>query len=120
MGKKMTRDELVYLEDILESIERIEVYTHNLSESEFEKNTEKQDAVLRRIEIIGEAVKNISHDTRQKYPEVPWRKMAGMRDVVIHQYFGVSLGMVYRVAIVDLPQIKGRLENIIEEMRNAE
>lgn len=94
MAKKKKRDELVFLEDILEYIERIEKYIGNLTENEFEKNSEKQDAVIRRIEIIGEAVKNISTETKDKYHHIRWREIAGMRDVVIHQYFGVTVGLV--------------------------
>ncbi|MCF8246329.1 MAG: DUF86 domain-containing protein [Saprospiraceae bacterium] len=86
MAKKK-RDDLVSLDDILESIEKIEDYIHGMSEREFELSSEKQDAVIRRIEIIGEAVKNISEKTREEYPDVQWRQIAGMRDVVIHQIF---------------------------------
>ena len=74
MAKK--RDELVFLEDILDCIVKIEAYTADLTEKEFEDNTEKQDAVIRRIEIIGEAVKNISEETRAKKTNIPWREMA--------------------------------------------
>lgn len=114
MAKKK-RDELVFFEDILDSINRIDEYTKGISEKEFEKNTEKQDAVLRRIEVIGEAVKNISKATRAKYPDVRWREIAGMRDVVIHQYFGVTVGLVWRVVTSDIPDLKIKIEKIIEE-----
>ena len=92
------RDEILFLEEVYESIDLIEKYVSGLTEKEFEENTEKQDAVLRRIEIIGEAVKNLSQKTRSQYPDLPGKEMAGMRDVVIHQYFGVTIGMVWRVA----------------------
>lgn len=112
MGK---RDELVFLEDILECINKIAEYTEEISEIEFEENIEKQDAVIRRIEIIGEAVKSISFKTREQYPQIPWREMAGMRDIVIHEYFGVSIGMVWRVARFDIQELKPQIEKIIEE-----
>lgn len=112
---KNKRDELIFFEDILECIQRIEDYTEGLSEKEFEENTEKQDAVIRRIEIIGEAVKNISKVTRTKYPNVRWREIAGMRDVVIHQYFGVTVGLVWRVVTSDIPDLKSKIKRIIEE-----
>lgn len=113
MAKK--REELVFLDDILECIEKIEAYTENLTEKEFEENSEKQDAVIRRIEIIGEAVKNISKDTKEKYPDIRWREIAGMRDIVIHQYFGVSSGLVWRVATADMLQLKKRIVQMINE-----
>lgn len=116
MDKKNRRDELVFLEDVLECIEKIEEYVGNLTEKEFEENSEKQDAVIRRIEIIGEAVKNISNETRKKYPNVRWREIAGMRDVVIHQYFGISIGLIWRVATSDIPSLKEKIGEIIKEI----
>ncbi|MGK7391298.1 MAG: HepT-like ribonuclease domain-containing protein [Candidatus Cyclobacteriaceae bacterium M2_1C_046] len=77
----------VYLNDILGSIERIEEYLDGINEEEFYQNSEKQDAVLRRLEIIGEAVKRVPDDIRDDYEKVPWRKIAGMRDIIVHEYF---------------------------------
>lgn len=114
---KADRDEIVFLEDILERIEKVEEYVKGLSEKEFEDNSEKQDAVLRRIEVIGEAVKNISRKTREKYPNVPWKEIAGMRDVVIHQYFGVTIGLVWRVATSDLIHLKDQIQTVITELQ---
>lgn len=110
------RDEIIFLEDILECIERIENYTENISESDFQKDIEKQDAVIRRIEIIGEAVKKITFETREKYSQIPWREMAGMRDVVIHEYFGVSTRLIWNVASLDIHKIKPEIEKIISDM----
>lgn len=100
----------------MECIGKIEEYIENLTEKEFENNSEKQDAVIRRIEIIGEAVKNISNETKDKYPHIRWREIAGMRDVVIHQYFGVTIGLVWRVANAEIPNLKEKIEAIINEM----
>lgn len=87
----MSKDVKVYLDDILESISQIEKYTKKTTQSKFNKNMQLQDAVLRRLEIIGEAVKNIPENFRNLYLEIPWKKIAGMRDILIHEYSGVDL-----------------------------
>ena len=110
------REVKVFLYDIYESIQRIEEYISSITEKEFEDNTEKQDAVIRRLEIIGEAAKNVPPELRQKYAEVPWRKMTGMRDVVIHEYFGISANAVWQTATTDLLKLKPQIEEIIKQL----
>ncbi|MCF6360136.1 MAG: DUF86 domain-containing protein [Cyclobacteriaceae bacterium] len=115
MAKKKQRDELVFLEDILDCIDKIAEYVKGISENDFEKNIEKQDAIIRRIEIIGEATKRISTETRSQYSSIPWREMAGMRDIVIHEYFGITTPLVWRVATADIPNLKAKIKMILEE-----
>lgn len=116
MGEKATKSDRVYIEDMLYAIERIRAYTQDLSEEDFVRSEEKQDAVLRRLSILGEAAKKVSAETKAKDPEIPWRSIAGMRDIVVHQYFGVSLGMVWRVVIYDINRIEPRLMAILASM----
>jgi uncharacterized protein with HEPN domain len=110
-----TRKPKVYLLDILESINLIESFIDNVDEDSFFSNVEKQDAVLRRLEIIGEAVKHLPDSIRIKYPTTPWRQIAGMRDIIIHEYFGITLDMIWVVITEDLPELKSVIQKIIAE-----
>lgn len=102
----MKKDEGAYLEHIRESIERIQKYTNGMSEQEFKVNELVQDAVIRQLQIIGEAAKKLSDDVRAEYPNVQWKDIAGMRDKLIHNYFGVDLGAVWETVARDIPQLK--------------
>jgi uncharacterized protein with HEPN domain len=110
----MKRDVRVYIEDVLECIEKVEEYTRGVAEEDFYRNGQIQDAVLRRLEIMGEAVKNIPQDFRERYPEIPWRKIAGLRDVLIHGYSGINLPRVWKVILEDLPNLKQKIREIKE------
>jgi uncharacterized protein with HEPN domain len=105
----MTRDMRLYFQDILDSIAKIEEYTKDVDEREFLANTQLQDAVLRRLEIIGAAVKSIPNDFRDKYSEIPWKKIAGLRDVLIHEYFGVNMRRTWKVANEDIFDLRQKL-----------
>ena len=110
------RDVRLFLEDILEGISRIEEYKAGKTQREFLQDHLVQDAVIRRLEVIGEATKNIPEDMRANYPDVPWWQIAGLRDVLIHGYFGVNMGRIWLVIENDLPRLKSKVTEILETM----
>jgi len=86
-----------------------------MPEREFVELTTIQDAVIRRLEIIGEAVKNIPFSFRKEYPKILWKKISGLRDILIHEYFGVDMRLVWRITKKDMPEFKKRISDIIEK-----
>ena len=113
----MKRDARVYIEDILEAITKIEEYMKGLkNDEEFYDNTQVQDAVLRRLEIIGEAVKNVPQEFRGQYPEISLKQNAGMRDILIHEYFGVKLKRALKVVREDMVDLKAKIIKIKQDL----
>lgn len=107
------RGDKEFLSDIEEVIKRIKTYTRNMSYQKFLKDTKTQDAVVRNLEIIGEAVKNISESLKAEYPNIPWKDMARVRDKVIHFYFGVNYDIVWSIAKEDLPQVAEQINTVL-------
>jgi uncharacterized protein with HEPN domain len=112
------RGDKEFLLDIIEAIKRIELYTKELSYQDFLQKIETQDAVVRNFEIIGEAVKNISKNLKTKYNNLQWKEIAGMRDKVIHFYFGVNWDIVWKAAKNSLPQLKEKIEGILKKIED--
>ncbi len=111
----MKKDPLLLIDDILESILAIQAYLDGIDREAFLANPEKQDAILRRLAIIGEAVKKLPAEFRQQHPDIPWKYMAGTRDVLIHDYDGVNLQIIWDIVEEELPPLADKLRLLIME-----
>ena len=111
----MSRDESLYLGDIQESCEKILRFTKGMTYKDFIHDDLRFDAVLRNLEVIGEAVKNISEETRITYPNVKWRKIAGFRDIVAHEYFGVNEETVWDIVRNQVPDLLDIVKTMLED-----
>jgi uncharacterized protein with HEPN domain len=110
------RDYSIYLQDIFSNIEHAEKFAANLSFDEFVKNYQVNYAVVRCLEIIGEACKQIPQTVRNKYPEIPWRRIIGTRNVIVHEYAAVDLEIIWGTVKNDLPVLKKQIQQIITDL----
>lgn len=113
---KKERDVRLYLDDILEAIDKIERYTEGLNFEQFRKDDKTGDAVIRNFSVIGEAVKNIPPGVRKKYPDIPWKIIAGMRDKLVHEYFGIRYDVVWETIELRLPSLRVAIKKILDQM----
>ena len=111
------REPTIYLKDILEAIEAIERFTEGIDFETFCQDDMRSSAVIRKFEIIGEAAKHIPDPIKQKYPDIPWKSMAGFRDRLIHFYFGIKYDLVWETIQKELPRLKLRLKQVLQELQ---
>jgi uncharacterized protein with HEPN domain len=109
------KDDKIFLGHILECITIIRSHIKGVSREEFDKDIKLQDAVIRRIEIIGEAAKNITEEFKENHPEIPWHKIIGIRNTVIHEYFGVKVDIVWGVCQNRIDELESAIKNIADK-----
>ena len=115
---KMERDIRLYLDDILEAIGKIEKYTEGLDFEKFSEDDKTGDAVIRNFLVVGEAVKNIPPGVRKKYPDIPWKIIAGMRDKLVHGYFGIRYDVIWETIEMRLPSLRLNIQKMLDQMDN--
>lgn len=113
----MKKSPLIFIEHILENINDIELFMKNINKKKFLENREKQNAVARSLEIIGEAVKNIPKNILEKYKKIPWKEISGTRDKLIHHYFGVDWELIYKVIKGEILDFKKEILKIKKELQ---
>ena len=112
----MRKNIRIFLLHILESIERIESITAGISREKFLESEMIQDAVIRRLGIIGEAVINLPQSFKNNHQEIEWKKIAGTRDIIIHEYFGVDLKLTYKIIEKDIPELKEKISELLRKI----
>lgn len=109
------RNSRLYIQDILESMNDILLFIENLDKEAFIKDKKTSSAVIMKLEVIGEACKSVPHNIKDAYQDIPWKEMAGMRDRLIHAYFGVDLNLVWQTASKVLPDLIPKIDNILKD-----
>jgi uncharacterized protein with HEPN domain len=112
------RESKIYLRDIFSAMISIESFVGNMDFDQFKGDDKTTSAVIRKLEIIGEAAKNVPQSITQKYPTIPWKEMAGMRDKLIHFYFGVNLNLVWQTVKHRIPQVKPTIKQLLDDIDN--
>jgi uncharacterized protein with HEPN domain len=112
----LKRDSRLYLDDILDAVEKIENYVEGLTFEQFSEDSKTVDAIVRNFEIIGEATKRIPSETKDKYPQIPWKMMAGTRDKLIHEYFGVNMQVLWKAVKEDIPPLKRSIKQLLQKI----
>lgn len=112
----MKKDDTVYLRHILDAIHRIESYIHGVSKGEFLNNNLLQDGVVRQLEIIGEATRNLSDEFREEHSDVPWKQIIGLRNRIVHAYFDIDFEITWTIIQVDIPSLKPRIEAYLRKL----
>jgi len=112
------KDDSVYLKHILDAIARIEEYAGRVERSAFMTNRLVQDGVIRQVEVIGEAAKRVSEELKRKCPDIPWKDITGMRNKLIHDYFGVDLEAVWETVRKDVPRLKSQVEALLRKIHS--
>jgi uncharacterized protein with HEPN domain len=116
----MKRDYKLFIKDIISAMKSIEEFVEGLSLDEVKEDDKTSSAVIRKFEIIGEATRHVPEDLKEKYPDIPWKRMAGMRDRLIHAYFGVDYRLVWEAIKIDIPKLRPRLEEVLAELEKVE
>lgn len=114
---KKERDYIMFLEDIFDSAKKIEKYTSGFDVKKLMEDEKVQDAVVRRFEIIGEAVKNLPTIFKKEYKYINWKEIAGMRDILIHEYFGINIKRIWKTIEKDIPDLKNKISKILKNSK---
>jgi uncharacterized protein with HEPN domain len=112
-----SRNYILFLEDIVNSMEKVKTYINNLTYAEFSEKDIVIDAVVRNLEVIGEAAKNVPMKIREENKQIPWRRMIGLRNIISHEYFGIDLNIVWTIITKNLPDTRKDIEELIGKLR---